>query len=62
MLRQLHEHFDDRVASALAAQFVQGPLEHEAAVMHQAEAVAQPLGFVEPMRGDDHSPSLAPQL
>ena len=31
-------------------------------MMHQAEAVAQPLGFVEPVSGDDHRPSLAPQL
>ncbi len=62
VFRQLHEHFDDRLASALAAQLVQGPLEHEAAVMHQAEAVAQSLGLVEPVSGDDDGPSLAPQL
>src|SRR5262245_17326578 len=61
-LRQFEKHFDQSVAPGSVSQLVQRPLDYQAALVQQAEAIAQPFGLVEPVRGEDDSLALLAQV
>src|SRR5262249_39383731 len=59
---QLEEHVHEVVASRGGAQLGQGSGADQPAAVQQTEAVTQPLGLVEPVRGQDDRLALPPQV